>query len=64
MKAFIGGCDDQFGTKLQLRIAPIKKLMEQLILSDAFFCFVTHFKSCDMKNDQKLLRNIPIKRGD
>lgn len=34
MKAFIGGCDDQFGTKSQLRVAPIKKLIEYSILSD------------------------------
>lgn len=34
MKAFIGGCDDQFGTKSQLRVAPIKKLIEHSILSD------------------------------
>lgn len=33
-KAFIGGCDDQFGTKSQLRVAPIKKYMELSILSD------------------------------
>ena len=45
VKAFIGGCDDQFGTKSQLRVASIKKLMEHLILSDdieidaAFFLF-------------------------
>ena len=56
VNAFIGGCDDQFGTKSLLRVAPIKKLMILSILSDdieidvAFFSFFTHSKSCDMKS--------------